>query len=89
MDPTQYVGTFSCLLKWFSEAQLLYPKISNNEEIRFLFYDSRKKNIIWNYDFELSEDEIHNMDKIVTVIYIHKQKIKVRLYHLKKELLER
>ena len=28
-----------------------------------MFSDSRKKKIIWNYAFELFEDEIHNMNK--------------------------
>ena len=28
-----------------------------------MFYDSRKKQIIWNYVFEMFEDEIHNMNK--------------------------
>ena len=57
------VGTFPRLLEWFSEAQLLYPTIGNNKEVGFLFSGSCKKQIIWNYAFELFEDGIHNMNK--------------------------
>ena len=63
MDPTHNVGKFLRLLKWFSESQLLYPTISNKKEVDCLFYDYSKNHILRNYDFELSEDEIHNMNK--------------------------
>ena len=63
MDPTHNVGTFLRLLEWFSAAQLLYPKTSNDKEVGCLFSDSRKKQILRNYAFKLSEDEIHNTNK--------------------------
>ena len=46
MDPTHNVGTFLCLLEWFSEVQLLYPTISSYKYIICLLYDSQKKQII-------------------------------------------
>ena len=63
MDTTHYVGTFLFLLEWFSEAQILYPKISNDKGVGCLLSDSRKKQILWNYAFNIFEDEIHNMNK--------------------------
>ena len=33
MDPTHNVRTFLHLLKWFSEAQILYLTISNDKEV--------------------------------------------------------
>ena len=65
--PTHNVRTFLCLLEWFSEAQLLYPKISNDKEVKCLFYDYHKKQILWNYAFKLFKDEIHNMYKILYI----------------------
>jgi hypothetical protein len=63
MDSTHKVSTFLRLLEWFSEAQLLYPKISNDKEVGCLFSESRKKQILWNYAFENFKDEINNMNK--------------------------
>ena len=63
MGPTHNVGTFLHLLKRFSEAQLLYPKISNDKVVGHLFSDSCKKQILWKYDFDLFEDEIYTMNK--------------------------
>ena len=63
MDPTYNFGIFLRLLEWFSEAQLLYPPISNYKEVGCLFSDSCKKHILWYYAFEMFEDEIHNMNK--------------------------
>ena len=63
MDLTHNAGTFIRLLEWFSEAQLLYPKISNDKEVGCLLYDSRNKQILWNYYSKLFEGEIHNMNK--------------------------
>ena len=63
MYPTHNVGKFLCLIKWFSEAQILYPTIYNDKEVGYLFSDYRNKQILWNCDFELLEDEICNMNK--------------------------
>ena len=63
MDPAHNVGTFICLLEWFSEAKLLYPTISNYKEVGCLFSDSCRNQILCYYAFELFEDEIHNMNK--------------------------
>ena len=63
MDPNHNVRTFLHLLGWFSEAHILYPKISNDKEVGCLLSDSHKKQIIWNFYFKLFEDEIHNMNK--------------------------
>ena len=72
-----------------SEAQLLYPKISNEEEVGCLLSNSRKKQILWNYAFELFDDEIHNMKKYITVISIRTLKLKFQSYYIKKEKLAR
>ena len=63
MDPTHNFRTFFCLLEWFSEAQLLYPTIINDKEIGCLFSDSLNNKILCNYAFNISEDEIHDMNK--------------------------
>ena len=63
MDTTHNVRTFLCPIEWFSEVQLLYPEISNDKEVGCLFCDYRKNQIIWNYAFEMFEDEIHNTNK--------------------------
>ena len=63
MDPTHNVGKFLRLLEWFSEAQLLYPKIRNYKEVGCLLSNCRKKQILWNYAFDLFKGEIHNMNK--------------------------
>ena len=57
MDPTHNVRTFLHLLKWFSEAQILYLTISNDKEVGWLFSDYRKKHILWDYAFNMIEDE--------------------------------
>ena len=64
MDPTHNVGTFICLLWWFSEAQILYPNIINDKEVGCLFSDTHKKHILCNYTFYLFKYDIHNMNKI-------------------------
>ena len=63
MHPTHNVGTFLWLLKWFSDAQHLYPNISKEKFVGCLFSDTRKNQIIWNYDLKLFEDEIYNTNK--------------------------
>ena len=63
MNPTYNVRKFLCLLKCFSETQLLYLKISNDKEFGCLFSNSSKKQILWNYAFKLLKDEIYNMSK--------------------------
>ena len=63
MDLTHNVGTCLRIIEWFSEAQLLYLTVSNYKEVVCLFSDSCKKQILWNYDFCLFEDEIRNMNK--------------------------
>ena len=42
---------------------MFYPKISNNREVGCLLSDSWKNQIISNYDLDIFEDEIHNMNK--------------------------
>ena len=63
MDLTRNIGKFLRLLEWFSEAQLLYPTISNYKEVGCLFSNFRKKQILWNYAFDLFKVDIHNMNK--------------------------
>ena len=89
MDPTHNVGTFLRLLKWFSEAQILYPTIGNDKEVGYLFFGSCKNHILWNYDFKPFEEDINNMNKIDTSISIHTLKLKARSSYPKKENLAR
>ena len=63
MDPSHNISVFLRLLDWFSEAQLLYPKLDGDEEVGSLFTQTRKTNILWNYAFENFKDEINNMNK--------------------------
>ena len=63
MDPTNNVRIFLRLIECFSEAQILYPTISNNREVGCLFSDSFTKEVLWNYASELFKDEINNMNK--------------------------
>ena len=63
MDPAHNVETFIFLLELFSEAQLLHPKISNYKEVGCLFSDMRNKQIIWNQDIKLFENDIHSVNK--------------------------
>ena len=63
MDLTHNVGTFLRLLECFSAAQFLYLTISKDKRFGCLFSDSHKNKILWNYDFELLDDAIHDMNK--------------------------
>ena len=63
MDPTHNVRKFLRLLELFSEAQLLYPTISNDKEVGCLFSDSCNNHILWNYSLELFKYDIHNTNK--------------------------
>ena len=57
MDMTHNVDKFFHILKWFSEAKLLYPNISKDKEVGFLFPDACKNQIIWNYAFGVFEEK--------------------------------
>ena len=70
MYPTHNVGKFPRLLKWFSEAQLLHPKISNDKKVGCLLSYSLKKKILWNHSFGMFEDEINNINK-TRYSYLH------------------
>ena len=63
MGMTHNVGTFLSLIKWFSEAQLIYPNISNNREVGLFLSGIRKEQILWNYSSGVFEDEVHNINK--------------------------
>ena len=63
MDPSHNLSTFLRLLEWFSEAQLLYPKVQGDDEVGKLFTSTRKTLILWNYAYESFKDEINNMNK--------------------------
>ena len=63
MYPTHIIGTLIDLLGCFSEAQLIHPIISNDKEVGYLLYDYINNKVLWNYDFKMYEDEIHNTNK--------------------------
>ena len=55
MDLTLNVRAFLRLFEWFSEAQIIYPQIRNNKEVGFFLSDTHKKQIMWDYYFNLFE----------------------------------
>ena len=62
MDPNHKGRTFICLLKRFSEEQLLYLNTRKDKESGCLFSDLRKKQIISNYAFDMPKYDFININ---------------------------